>query len=300
MKRIPLLHVILIVIAALTSACKSNETDELSTNKGEKTINFCVANYKQYPMDDVTRSVSAEALDNLSMTVFDTDGNVSKQRMQTKGDTGYGNFSIELPYGTYTFVFFGYNGSRQVEISSPTNIHFVDGYAPNCFYRVLTLTINADTQSTQSIVLERPVACFTLRCETEKIPVNLSQIIYTVEGVGTSLDCLTGLAPKSESRQGKIDFSIDINKKNTDINIYSFLPTNECTATFIIKALDNNDNIMKTRTFTNVPLKINQRTYYTGDFFADDEDSADNACMGFTVSLENEINTWSNNITITY
>lgn len=298
MKRNTLLHVILIVVAALTSACKSNETDELSTNKGEKTINFCVANYKQYPMDDVlqgneadsryTRSTAAIPLKHLIMAVFDTEGGKYKEVKQEAECDGYGTFSLTLNNGNYTIMFFGYNGDQEVEISSPTDIHFADGYVPNCFCKAIPLTVNENTQATQAIVLERPIACFTLQCLKENLPDNFAYLNSTIEGCGVRLNALTGLATQIETRV----YNQDITQSQfvpgpVNFNLYCFLPATEHRCSFTITALDINGNEIKTRTFNDVPMKINQKTIYTGNFFVETDDPADNAGACFTLTLDN-------------
>lgn len=296
MKRTSLLHIVIMVMAVLVAACKSNDINELNTDQGEKTIQFCVANYKQYPLDDVlqgdemesrtTRATTAVALDNLSMTVFDAEGKLYPQVKQTKGIDGYGTFSLTLPNGNYVIVFFGYNGDKEVEIVSPTDIHFADGYAPNCFCKALTLNVDDNTQNTQTIVLERPVACFHLDFTNASTPSSLNRIDYTVEGCGTALNAMTGLASNTNVRNGSIDLSSVKDIKNFNLSIYTFLPQTELKATFTLTAADATGQVLKTRTFKDVPMKINQKTCYTGDFFADDNDPTNDDGIKFTLQYD--------------
>lgn len=294
MKRTSCIQFLIIAIATMLGACKNAEGPEPINKEGEMTINFCVVNYKQYPMDDLarcensTRATLAEELKHLNLTVFGADGNKFTEILQESGDEGYGTFSLKLPYGTYSLVFFGYNGSKMVEISSATDVHFSDGYVPNCFYKHLTLNVDENTQATHGIVLERPVACFTIECQPADVPKNIHNLNYVIEGTGASLNATTGFTSKMEVRQGSLDVT-QIATRSVPINIYSFLPDEECEATFTLTATDNNGSELKTRTLKKVPLKINHKTIYTGNFFSNDQDPDPEAesSTSFSISLDN-------------
>lgn len=310
MKHASLVSIILCAVAFLFGACKNTEVPEDINNQGEKTINFCVVNYKQYHMDDVlqdtesnsrtTRNAAATALDNLSMTVFNAEGNIVQQIKQKKGDEGYGTFSLTLPHGDYNVVFFGYEKDREVSITSPTDIHFADGYVPNCFYKHLALNVNEKTQATQSIVLERPIASFTIECPPTNIPSAIGRMDYIIEGCGTSLNATTGFASKTDSPLRSTDLTNYAPGSILKFSIYAFLPTVECTANIRMTAYDKDGNELKTRVFKNVPMKINHKTIYTGNFFSDeqDPDTEADSNTGFSVSIENP--DWNNIINYPY
>lgn len=303
MKHVFFIPIALILLTAF-SACKNIEVPVDTQQTGEVNICFNVSNYKQYPLDDVTqsdndeearnmstRSAAATSLAHLQLSVFDVNNKLVHEIKQEKDSNGYGKFSLSLPYGTYTLVFFGYNGSRLVEISSPTDVHFTDGYTPNCFYKSIPLTINKETQTNQDVVLERPVACFSLRCPINIVPKNLAKIEYTIEDCGTNLNSLTGLSTQTDIRHGNLDVSLS-NLKVLEVNIYTFLPATESKAQMTIVASDNEGKEITTRHFIDVPMKINQRTVYDGDFFGEEDDPVDqSANMGFSLLLEN--NEWN-------
>lgn len=296
MKRTPSTLITLLAVVLLAVACKSHDEEvKPSTNDDTKLISFCVVNYKQYPLDDVTdgsaaqsrmtRATEATVLEHLSMTVFDTENKICKQIKQNKGDNGYGTFSVALPHGTYNIVFFGYNGTREVEIVSPTDIHFADGYVANCFCKALPLTVDSNTPATQGIVLERPIASFAIDLAVETIPAQAKYMTYTIEDAGTVLNALTGFSSKNETRQGSLSFTSA--EKYLRMSIYTFLPETEHKATFIMTATDANGGVIKTRTFKNVPLKINQKTIYDGNFFSDDDDPNEASDINFSLTLGN-------------
>lgn len=120
---------------ALTTSCSNDSTSGIEEQqKGNVKISFNITNYMQYNMDEVTRaSSSLSNLAHLALAVFDSEGKLVNENIQTNGEKEYGNFTTTLPYGTYTLVFLGYNKDNEVIFTSPTDISFSDNYVPNCF-----------------------------------------------------------------------------------------------------------------------------------------------------------------------
>ncbi len=257
------------------SACQSDSDDSVVQKDGYVTMNFNITNYEQYSLDDVSSvggtraSGDVSALAHLALGVFDSDGNSFTSVLQNKNESGYGSFTLSLPYGNYTFVFLGYDGSHLVELNSPTNITFADGYVPNCFLKTLTFTIDDTTTSNEQITLSRCVGCFTVRC-SKGIPKEMKAMNYTAQGGGTALNALTGYAATTSVRTGSVDFSNVASRLEEQVmNIYSFLPSEQASMQFTLSAVKGDGSAIRTRTFADVPMKINTRVTYSGDFFAD-------------------------------
>ena len=72
-------------------------------------------------------------------------------------------------------------------------------------------------------------------------------------------------------------------KDKFTFTIYSFLPADECTMQFDITAMTDEDTEIKSRSFADVPMKLNHMSIYTGNFFKNDVEGNTN---GFTLSIE--------------
>lgn len=272
---------LLLAVLLLTTACHSSEESQPAT--GEATINFYVMNYEQTSMDKVrTRATEAISLAHLSVAVYDatTLQPVGEAQTQDKDQEQYGEFSLTLPYGQYVLVFLGYDGSRTALMQDAHAICFADDYVPNLFLKTLTLTLSPDSPTTHSVTLSRAVACFTLTCDGE-LPSTLATMRFTAQGGGGTLDALTGYTSTVQERTYTYqNLSSYAGKTSMNVNLYTFLPSDEATMSFTVTAYDTEGNSLRSRTFTDVPMKINQRTRYTGDFFASE---------GFSLLLDNDV-----------
>ena len=283
----------LIAVCGLLSACQSD--DEFSAAAVHE-ITFQVTNYEQYDLDDFTRASGADALDHLVMGVFDaaTDAVVGSVTAQNKADgkSSYGTFSVSLPEGRYRAVFIGYNGSRACQMSSSTSITFEGDHVPHSFLSSMELTVDGKTAQNQNVVLKRAVAAFRLVVK-EALPQGLATFRFVNRGGGTALNAQTGFC--TEQKERTYDISVptsSIGKSNVEISCYAFLPAEEAAMNITVNALKSDGSVIKSRTFADVPMKVNRLTCYTGNFFAEDE-----AAAQFRLSVDDA---WSDTLNISF
>lgn len=283
----------LIAVCGLLSACQSD--DEFSAAAVHE-ITFQVTNYEQYDLDDLTRASVADVLDHLVMGVFDaaTDAVVGSVTVQNKADgkSSYGTFSVSLPEGRYRAVFIGYNGSRACQMSSSTNITFESDHVPHTFLSCMELTVDGKTAQNQNVVLKRAVAAFRLVVK-EALPQGLATFRFVNRGGGTALNAQTGFC--TEQKERTYDISVptsSIGKSNVEISCYAFLPSEEAAMNITVNALKADGSVIKSRTFADVPMKVNRLTCYTGNFFAEDE-----AAAQFRLSVDDA---WSDTLNVSF
>lgn len=263
---------LLVITATILIACNDDDT----AVDGNKAITFLVTNYEQSSLDDVAAnapalaaSTSATSLAHLDIAVYDSESHalITSEQKNT-GDEDYGSFSVTLPYGNYIVVFLGYAGSRQANLSSVESICFADDYVPDLFLKKIDLNVSASTTTTKAVTLSRAVAAFRLKSNYD-IPADLSKMVVTANGGGHHLNALTGYAKEAEERSYTYDVSSFAGTTDLAITVYTFLTSNSSTMTFAASALNGSDEEIRSRTFTSVPMKINQKTTYTGSFFTD-------------------------------
>ena len=272
----------LAAVMMLLTACQ-NDSEEQRPAEGMGRLSFEVVNYEQFSLDDETTRASMSKLTHLDMVVYDASTNaLVEHQHQAQGDNGYGTFSTTLPYGTYNIVLMGYEGSRTAIVDSPTAIHFADNFVPNFFYKTVPVTIDKPQTDAQNIALQRPIAAFTVRSQGGQNPAELASMSVSCSGGSHHFNALTGKGATVEERSYTYDMSKYAGKDTTTtVTVYTFLTAEESTMNFTVTALDKEQGIIRTREFTDVPMKVNQRTRYSGFFFAADQGSA-----GFTLSLE--------------
>ena len=263
---------LLVITATILIACNDDDT----AVDGNKAITFLVTNYEQSSLDDVAAnapalaaSTSATSLAHLDIAVYDSESHaLITSEQKNVGDEDYGSFSVTLPYGNYIVVFLGYEGSRQANLSSVESICFADNYVPDLFLKKIDLSISSSTTTTKAVTLSRAVAAFRLKSNYD-IPADLSKMVVTANGGGHHLNALTGYAKEAEERSYTYDVSSFAGTTDLAITVYTFLTSNSSTMTFAASALNGSNEEIRSRTFTSVPMKINQKTTYTGSFFTD-------------------------------
>lgn len=279
MKKLKLLF---LVVPFVVAACHSdNEEGRISVNQ-LGSISFQVVNDEVYEYGELTRG-SVTSLKHLDMAIYDAESNELVDHVHKGYDEeGYGQFSAVLPFGSYNIVFLGYEGSRQANVESPTGICFPDDYVPHLYYKTLPLTIDRNETNTQSVVLKRCVAGFELRSKDDKIPQDLYYITISGEGGGHHLNALTGRASRVEDRSYTYTAATYAGGDTMVVRFYTFLTAEEATMNFKVSAFDESkEKELRTRTFENVPMKISQKSTYTGKFFAPDQSTT-----GFQIAIE--------------
>ncbi|MBQ8050767.1 MAG: FimB/Mfa2 family fimbrial subunit [Bacteroidaceae bacterium] len=267
------------IAALLLTACHN---DEAQPAEGMGTINFQVINYEQISLDEVTRA-AATSLAHLEMAIYDaTSHELIDSVKTTSSDANYGSFSATLPFGEYTVVFLGFDGSKASHLKNFNQIGFADNYVPNFFYKKLDLTVSEKSSGNQNISLARKVAAFSIKSEGY-IPSNLSTMTIVARGGGFIFNAETGQASAVAQKTSTYNVASYAGKESIGINVYTFLPSEETTMNFTVTATDSNGEVIVSKEFADVPMKINQRTIYTGSLFGDGTST-----NGFDLSLEND------------
>ncbi len=271
MKRILFLFVAATALLGLVS-CSSEDITE-----GElKEVTFRVMNIYQEDMSDGTRAESADVLAHLSLGVFDAGSGqpVRATLIQNRGDEGYGTFRLALPTGTYRLVFLGYDGSKALRMSSPTDIRFEDDYVPHTFLYATELRVDEEVASSQTVTLRRAVAAVRLLTE-DAWPQGLSTFRLETTGGSTQLNGLTGLASGTTGRKANVQVPESMwGGERQHVTFYFYLPAASQTMDVTFSALDAKGQVMQQRTFRGVETAINKLTVFRGSFFSIESQAA--------------------------
>ena len=269
MKMLKLFSIMLSVF--LLVSCQTEEREPQS-NYGELSMLFHITNYFQYGFDDLTRTAAADKLAHLAFAVYDADADtlVSPLIQQDRGSEGYGTFNVRLPYGNYRLLFLGYDGNKQLVLTSPHSVAFAEDYVPHTFLYSTLLQITPDTPPARDIVLKRVVSAFRLSL-LDAIPAEVHRFCMQCDVGGSVLDATTGFSGNSDGRTAFIDIPADSHgKKGVFLTYYLYMPTTEATANLTLSAVGSDGNIFRSRCFQKVPMALNRLTVYEGEFFSED------------------------------
>lgn len=264
-----------VLITALS--CQSTSLDDVSEDTaGKKVMHFNVKGYTITNFESTTDVASSQTkaasttdvTDNLLLGVFDKDGNmVGEPTIQAKGDEDYGTFSYTLNYGRYTILAIGWNGTMTCNVNSLNNISFSEQWVPHAFMSRQNIVVSESYSDTRTITMGRCVARFEIGFnDAPNYPTNLSKFVVSISGAGNTLNSEDGHCAAIQNYTRELAINNPSTLKN--IAVYCFLPAEESLVTLNVDAQDSEGNSITSRTFTDVTMKINHITRYTGYFFS--------------------------------
>ena len=211
-----------------------------------------------------TRSATdiTELCSRLNIALFDADGTKVKTVAQKEGDASYGTVALSLAAGTYRLVVIAHNGEGSATITSTEKVTFPNNKVTDTFYYYGDLVVT-DAKQSYDLTLTRAVAMFRLVLTDKEFPSTVAKMKFYYLGGSSTFSPRDGYGC--------------VNSKQTEIRpmaddgiyeIYTLPHTEDDVLTKLtVTALDANDNIIKERTFENIPITRNQVTRYTGSFF---------------------------------
>lgn len=227
---------------------------------------------------DVVRSSRASLSD--ACTVLDyyryTDGVLTGSKQMKAGDDDFGSFTDTMPWGTHKLYFIGHRS----EVTD-----FTDGIASfdkvsDTFTHCMTLTVDQDTDTGQTITLVRRVAKFELLVK-DALPDNLASMDFRITGGSMSVDVETGFggAVVEQSKTINVPASVLGSSENT-FSSYIFLPEDVTEVDIAVTAKDADGNKIVECDFEDVEVKANVITRYKGMMFG--------LNVAFNVSVDDE------------
>jgi len=227
--------------------------------------------------DPQTRAVqdpaSYKALKYLTLAFYDAEGTSIYNSTQVKSVPStfstFGDFSCDLPAGTFTMVVIGRDWSEGDEFSltSSTVAAYTSERVRETFCASQSVTVTNSTPLDLSVTLSRIVAQLNI-LSTDTRPEGISKIRTTYAAGSRSFNPTTGLAI------GNAGFSLTNTPSSTavgqTINVlnFAFLSTDEQTMDITLEVLGNSDEVLITKVIRNVPLKRNRKTILSGPVFS--------------------------------
>ena len=192
-----------------------------------------------------------------------TDGTQTGSQLITASDDGFGTFTDEMPWGTHHLYFIGHKS----EVTD-----FADGIATfdrvsDTFTHHMTLTVDENTDTEQTITLVRRVAKFELVAK-DALPDNLASVEIQITGGAMSVDVESGFGGEAVVQNKVITVpASNIGKRNCIFSSYLFLPEDVTSVTILVTTKDADGNELMEYDFGEVEVKRNTITRYSGLMF---------------------------------
>lgn len=179
----------------------------------------------------------------------------------------FGEFSCNLPLGNYTMVVIGrgYFDGDEFSLTSPTSAGYTSERVRETFSATQTVNITSTDAVELSATLNRVIAQLLIRSTDARID-GVSKIRTTYAAGGKSFSPSTGLAT---SNTGFAVTNTPSAAVGTTIGVGSFLflASDQQSVNVTIEVLDEDNQVMFTKSVPNVPMQRNKQTTLTGPVF---------------------------------
>lgn len=269
-------YLLAVLLSAIGLGSCSGDENGMETKETYQ-LTFQVINYEQTGFESSSRATGSTDGLHIAMAIYDAQTNtlVQEPTIHQAGSTDVGTFSARLAKGEYNIVFLAYPTSKALIAEDPMAIRWDAEVVRETYLKTLNISVNKDTNTQQEIVLSRVVGMFRMNSKGTETPGNFHHFRLQMQGAGYQLNALTGLAG-SELTRDYVLTSQETPEGDASISqsCYAFLPQEECEVDITLIAEDKDNNEIRKRTFSKVPMKVNRLTRYVGDFFNEASDNA--------------------------
>ncbi len=271
-------YVFLAVTALLAASCSKETTNEvINPEQPTAPVTVRVSDFSilQEDLPDGSTRAAQDVADYanvkvLTLAFYDAGGEevykTSRNKWETATYTTFGEFSCNLPIGTYTLVVIGYNHVNEYDeivLTSSTVAGYTGERARETFCATQSVTVTA-AGANISVTMNRIIALLNIR-STDAVPEEVATIRTTYAAGGKSFNPTTGLATSNAGLV--VTNSPYLDNGKLSVASYIFLATDEQTMTITIEALDAGNNVLLTKVVPSVPLKRNRKTILSGALF---------------------------------
>ena len=282
-----LIRTLLLFLLLGVCSCEKPVFDE-KDNQGKTNLTISVTNWRQVAYTESTRSlVDITGYSSRLNFVLYKDGERIKSLTQAQGDTGYGTVSLSLMPGNYKVLVLAHSSKGNPTLTNPEAVKFDNSISySDTFYYYGDITVTTESK-THELTLTRATSLLRFIIADE-LPSNFYHVKLLYTGGSGVFNAVTGYGGNVDSRQEKL-YAVDGYKAPLTLPIYTFLQADEGKLNVTVTAMDKDRKVILERTFTDIPMKRNMITEYTGAFFEHEN--------GFSLKGETD---WAGTIQETY
>lgn len=269
--------ILLAGLALLTSSCDNVTYPSDDTSRVTAPVTIHVNDFSitqsEFP-DTGTRAVTDvkdyKPVEAVTLALYDGNTEVYKTT-QFKSDkstyTTFGEFSCQLPIGTYKMVALGYGYfvGDEFTLTSPTEAVFTSERPREMFCLTKDVTVTKTSPLDLTVTLDRINSWLYIE-STDGRSAIATKIRTTFAKGDKSFNPTTGFA-LSDKGFTQINNPSAKTGDPIKIGIYPFLYSDEETMDVTIEAMDDNNTVLFTKTITNVAFKRGYKTTIKGPIF---------------------------------
>ena len=273
MKNTLMIIKLMLLVSCLFSCEKANfSTDEEGKTEDGKcvTVSFNVSKFEQIDFENTTSSrstVVGDVCTRISYVIYSGKTKI-KVINQEKTDADFGTVSLNLDKdSTYRIVIVAHNGLGVASFSSTdNNITFKDNKVTDTFY--YSQPFKATEGVSYNVELKRIVAMFRLKI-TDNMPGDVKTMQFKYTGGSSTLDAEKGLGCVNSRQTENREVTSSMTGHSATFDVYTFPHDATGELKITVTALDANSKSLYEREFDAVPVKTNQITQYSGNFFGE-------------------------------
>lgn len=273
--------VLLMLCTMMQASCEKPfaDDDPLQTEEANVILHLLAYDHLSFtdkqaaPMTDTRATTDISNIcTHINLTVYDGETKV-KSVSQKQSDEVFGDVALSLSEGTYQLVIVAHSCDGSAIISSADKVTFPNNVVSDTFYYYGDLIVTSDSQA-KDIELMRAVSMFRLVI-TDEIPSSVEKLKFYYTGGSSTFSPMQGYGSVN-SRQTVV---LPVEQGQNTFDVYTFPHEETGVLKMTVTALDANGNAVKERVFEQVPVKRNEITRYTGEFFESSGDPAKGEVM---------------------
>jgi hypothetical protein len=271
--------VIALLAAMVLTACEKtieseDNVDEVITTDGKpvvgKRFTFTVKGDFTSEWKPVTRGyLSADGKDMTDLWLFDyVDGQLVQQLHQ--GDNTAENFGkpqMTLSYGSHHIYFVASRGAEPALNTTDATITWSS--VRDTFWKDYEVNVVSTSNGNRAVTLDRVVTKLVLSF-TDAISANAKTIEFTPATWYYGLNYQTGDPTTATVSQTNVMALPDgyAGRDDVSLSYFSFSPSSEWSTDVTVHSKDQNGNVIGQGVLSDVPLKRNRQTEYSGPLFS--------------------------------
>lgn len=286
------------LMAVFLTSCSREDCPELSESRldiginGDSigdlaTIHFvCRGDFEMRPF---TRSLEADGKAMTDLWVLDyIDTTLVQQIHQVSTDDDFGIPTLNLSVGSHHIYFVASRGIGAILDTDAKALTFAT--VRDTFWKDVAISVTASSNGSRTVTLDRCVTKLTIAF-TDAIPEGAATINMTPATWYYGINYTTGEQTAATTSQA-ITINIPasyIGQTGIEASIFSFSSTTEWVTDVAIVSKKSDNTILGSASLTDVPLKRNRVTSFTGPLFSS------NGTTAFSLStdwLDNYTSTW--------
>ena len=290
--------IFLAVFCLLAVSCSNENEDKVMNQQALVPVTVSVNDFSitqgEFPdapgeAQGTTRATAVgeyNGLKTLTLAFYDGETEVYKatqlKESMPEGAT-FGNFSLDLPLGSYTMVVLGYvlYDDDALTLTSPTQAEYTVNAPRETFAATQTVNVTSTTALNLSATLNRIVSQLKV-ISSDNRTANVEKVRMTFAAGGKRFSPTSGLATVNTGFSNTVGIGTAVGARSGSVSNL-FLDTDEQDIDVTIETLDADGNTVFSTVVHDVPFKRNRITKLTGAIY---DVSASATAGSFEVNTE--------------